>query len=100
MKKYMKALASYVKENPIMFDTETGIPCLEALWWHYAGFHPIHSDKSKSQQQLIREKLENYKTCDVDETMDLITSLCTEYERLAFVAGMKLGIQFMTELEQ
>lgn len=100
MKKYMKALASYVKEHPIMFDTETGLPCLEALWWHYAGFHPIHSDISKSQQQLIREKLENYKICDVDETMDLITSLCTEYERLAFVAGMKLGIQFMTELEQ
>ena len=96
----MESLASYIRENPIIFDTETGTPCLEALWWHYAGFHPIHSDISKSQQQLIREKLENYKNCDVDETMDLITSLCTEYERLAFVAGMKLGIQFMTELDQ
>lgn len=99
MKKYMEALASYVKENPIMFDTETGTPCLEALWWHYAGFHPIHSVKSKNQQLLIREKLGDYKIVDVDETMDLITSLCTEYERLAFVAGMKLGMQFMIELE-
>lgn len=100
MKKYMEALTSYLQKNPITFDTDTGTPCLEALWWHYAGFHPIHSVKSKSQQQLIRKKLEDYKICDVDEMMDLITSLCTEYERLAFVAGMKLGIQFMTELEQ
>lgn len=95
----MESLASYIRENPIIFDTETGTPCLEALWWHYAGFHPIHSDKSKSQQLLIREKLEDYKIVNVDETMDLICSLCTEYEQLAFVAGIKLGMQFMIELE-
>lgn len=96
----MESLISHLQENPITFDTDTGTPCLEALWWHYAGFHPIQSEKSKELDRLIREKMSSHYAADVDEVMDLIASLCTEYERLAFAAGMKLGIQFMTELEQ
>lgn len=97
MKKYIEELITYLEENPIIFDTETETPCLEALWWHYAGFHPIQSDKSTNKERLIREKMSIHKDGDTDEVMDLIGSLCTEYEKLAFVAGMKLGMQLMSE---
>lgn len=98
MKKYMEVLTSYLQKNPITFDTNTGTPCLEALWWHYAGFHPIHSEQSKMKQAAIREKLSDYNNIDIDEMLDLIGSLCSEYEQLAFTAGMKLGAQLMMEL--
>lgn len=97
MKKYIEEFITYLAENPIKFDTETETPCLEALWWHYAGFHPIQSEKSKNQQRLICEKLSIHKDGDTDEVMDLIGSLCTEYEKLAFIAGMKLGMQLVME---
>ena len=93
----MEALASYLRKNPITFDTNTGMPCLEALWWHYAGFHPIQSEKSKEQERLIRQKMDSHEYCDSEEILDLIGSLCTEYEKLAFVAGMKLGMQLLIE---
>ena len=97
MKKYMEVLISYLQDNPITFDRKTDSPCLEALWWHYAGFHPIQSEKSKDKERLISEKLGNYEIGDLDEALDLIGSLCSEYEKLAFVAGMKLGMQLMME---
>lgn len=97
MKKHMEVLTSYLQKNPITFDTNTGTPCLEALWWHYAGFHPIQSEKSKEQERLIRERLGSHEFGDTEEEMDLIGSLCTEYEKLAFTAGLKLGMQLMME---
>lgn len=99
MKKYMEVLTSYLQKNPITFDTNTGTPCLEALWWHYAGFHPIQSDQTKNLDILIRKRLDRHNLSNTEEVLDLIGSLCTEYEKLAFTAGMKLGMQLMMEAE-
>ena len=57
MKKYMEALTSYLQKNPITFDTNTGTPCLEALWWHYAGFHPIQSALNEQIQKIDKAPL-------------------------------------------
>lgn len=97
MKQYIESLASHLQENPITFDTKTSTPCLDALWWHYAGFHPIQSEKSKNNERMIREKLVIHENVDADEVMDLVGSLCTEYEKLAFTSGIKLGMQLMME---
>lgn len=99
MKKYIEALTSYLQENPITFDTQTSTPCLEALWWHYAGFHPIQSEKTKNLEILIHEKIGRHNLSNADEMLDLIGSLCTDYEKLAFISGMKLGMQLMMEAE-
>lgn len=99
MKKYMEALTSYLQKNPITFDTNTSTPCLETLWWHYAGFHPIQSDQTKNLDILIRKRLDRHNLSNAEEVLDLIGSLCTEYEKLAFTAGMKLGMQLMMEAE-
>ena len=99
MKKYMEVLTSYLQKNPITFDTNTGTPCLEALWWHYSVFHPIQSDQTKNLDILIRKRLDRHNLSNAEEVLDLIGSLCTEYEKLAFTAGMKLGMQLMLEAE-
>lgn len=100
MYEYIQSLSEYIRQHPICFDTETEVPCLEALWWHYAGFYPIHNDKCKQTQAMIREKLSKHYTADTEEMNDLIGSLCCEYEQLAFIAGMRLGIQLIQELNK
>ena len=100
MKQYMESLSSHLQENPITFDTKTNLPCLEALWWHYAGFYPIQSEKTKNLEILIHEKIGRHNLINTDEVLDLIGGLCTEYEKLAFIAGMKIGMQLMMEVEK
>lgn len=90
--------SEYIKKNPITFDIESDTPCLETLWWQYSGIYPIHNEQTKVQQAAIREKLSGNGSVDVDEMLDLIGSLCSEYEQLAFTAGMKLGAQLIVEL--
>lgn len=98
MKENICKLSEYIKKNPVTFDTERDTPCLETLWWQYSGLYPIHSEQSKMKQAAIREKLSDYNNIDIDEMLDLIGSLCSEYEQLVFTAGMKLGAQLMMEL--
>ena len=100
LKEYINALAQYIKQNPKTFDVPTDTPCLEALWWHYAGFFPLQNAVTKEKYAELREALSASDQVDPDEIMDKVISLCSEYEKIAFIAGLKLGVQLMTEVSQ
>lgn len=100
MKAYISALSEHIRNNPAIFDTPTDTPCLEALWWHYAGFFPLHNDVTKEKHAELRKSLSASDGLDADDIIDKVGSLCAEYEKIAFIAGLKLGVQLMTEIVQ
>ena len=49
---------------------------------------------------MVRDSLSGMLPKDADEIIAQVGCLCAEYERIAFVAGLRLGAQLMLEIEE
>ena len=100
MEKYMDRLRQYVAEHQISFDEDTPTPCLEALWWHYAEHHEMTTPEVKRGFRDIRDSLSMLDEKACDHVIGQVGCLCAEHERIAFVAGLQLGVQLMLEITE
>ncbi len=100
MENYIMQLRDYVTERKIKFDEESAEPCLDALWWHYAEHHSMSSAATKEGFRLVRNSLAEMSPKTADEVIAHVGCLCAEHERIAFVAGLRVGVQLMMELQE
>lgn len=47
MEQYIKKLRQHIGENMLSFGEVSDVPCLDALWWHYAEHHSMSSATTK-----------------------------------------------------
>lgn len=98
MENYIKKLRAYVTEHKIIFDEESVEPCLDSLWWHYGESHAMCNDVTKQRMRELYECLSDLSFQDCDTVISHVGGLCAEHERIAFVAGLRLGAQLMLEI--
>ena len=98
MKKYIDQLRWYVTANPIQFDNDCDCPALDVLYWHYSETYDMSSDKTAEAYRALDEYFSGVPFKEQNKIFMLVGSLCAEHERIAFLAGLRLGAQLMLEL--
>lgn len=86
----------FEKSPPNLGDAESAI---DLLYWHYTEYNPINSRKVKDQFAVMRSALGSLSSQDFDRVFGIVSDLCMECEKLAFVEGLQLGFVLMQELE-
>lgn len=85
-------------ENPIY--GEEGIDSiLEMLHFYYTQANPINSEEIWDGFKAIRSSLEKLPSGEIDSLVDTVCDLCLQHERLAFIAGIKVGFELNREIE-
>ena len=100
MENYIEQLRTYVADHKITFVEESAEPCLDSLWWHYGETHSMSSTATKEGFRLLRDSLSGMLPKDADEVIAQVGCLCAEHERIAFVAGLRLGAQLILEIKK
>ncbi len=99
MQSYIQDFRAYVQAHKLIFDQDCPQPCLDSLWWHYGEYHNLDNEVTREGFRAIRVHLDKLPVHDSDSLFTEISTLCAEYERLAFIAGLHLGAQLMQELK-
>lgn len=100
MQTYLKQLIAQMETDPIMMCENQKYPTLDVLYFHYAEYQGIQSDLARQLNRKISDLLDNLPFDDGEQVSCLIGELAAEHERTAFVAGLRLGAQFMLELRK
>lgn len=90
----------YVRAHPVQFDNDCDAPALNALYWHYSECHALSSEQAKRASDDLNAYLEALGTERQEEVFALVNALCAEHERIAFLAGLRLGAQLLMELTE
>ena len=100
LKTYLEKLKAHVEAHPIQFDDNCDLPALDSLYWHYSECHNMSNEKTKQASAKLHACLNNLSYENHEQVYGLVNTLCAEYERIAFLAGLQLGAQLMLELQQ
>jgi len=85
-------------EQPIY--GEDGIDSiLEMLHFYYTQANPINSEEIRAGFQSVRSSLEKLPPGEIDSLVYTVCDLCLKHEKLAFIAGIKVGFELSREIE-
>ena len=100
MKNLIENLKSDIKSNPAKFCSDSDVPILDTLYWHYCEDVGIETPESKTANARFGTALEFLPIEKANEIYTLAVTMNAEEIRAAFHAGVKLGAQLMLEVEQ
>lgn len=95
-KTIIEMLKSCAKENlPKSGDAQN---VMDQMYWCYMECKQTDNDKIKACYAALRENVE-LPLWEYDEVLYIVSNLCTEHGRLAFMEGLKIGLLLMQEVE-
>ena len=100
MKNLIENLKSDIKSNPAKFCSDSDVPVLDTLYWHYCEDVGIETPQSKTAKAKIGTALEFLPVEKANEIYTLAVIMNAGETRAAFHAGVKLGVQLMLEVEK
>ena len=95
MKRIADILKTYVDQNPP--DCGNAQDVVDRLYWCYMEHNRVDNCKTNDCYATLREKV-NLPLREYDEVLYIVSDLCLEYGRLAFLEGLKLGMLLTQEL--
>ncbi len=99
METYIESLRRYLETQKIQFAWDTPQPCLDMLWWQYCECHRLENETTRAYTDALWKHMDKLPFLQADALFSEMLLLCSEYERLAFTAGIQLGAQLMLELQ-
>lgn len=98
MQRYIQAPIDYYKQNlPNHGDAES---VMDLLFWYYTEYNPINNQKIKDGFAALRNQFPQLSLQEFDPIFSIVSDLCMEHERLAFLEGLRLGVTLMQELTE
>lgn len=98
MHQFVKTLNDYLKKNQPNYDCCDIHLLLEHIWTTYTECNPIDNSTIRSSFSDLYAVLGKLSLQESDLLFEAVSTLCLEYERLAFVEGIKLGARLNMEL--
>ena len=92
MKRLAELLKCYVKQNPP--NSGNAQEVADQLYWCYMERSRIDNDKTNACYAALREKV-NLPLREYDEVLYIVSDLCLEHGRYAFLEGLKVGVLLM-----
>lgn len=99
MKNIIEKLKAEVQADPASFYSESNQPLLDTLYWHYCEDEGIESPESREATKQFNDSLNFLSVEKINEIYTLAIKMSIEQERAAFIAGLKLGVQLVLELQ-
>lgn len=97
MNSLSKTLKHYIEQ--ILPDCGNAQDVADRIYWCYMESDRIDNDKTKACYAALREKV-NLSLREYDEVLYIVSDLCLEHGRLAFMKGLKIGMLLMRETEK
>lgn len=88
-------LLDYYKQNPPNHGDAESVSDL--LYWHYVESNPINNQKIRDSFAALRDQFPHPSMQEFDLIFITVSDLCAEYERPAFLEGLRLGVTLMQE---
>jgi hypothetical protein len=95
MKRLAELLKRYVEEN--LPNSGNGQEVADRLYWCYMERSRIGNDKTNACYAALREKV-NLPLREYDEVLYIVSDLCLEHGRQAFLEGLKVGMLLVQEM--
>lgn len=73
---------------------------LDMLFYYYTMENPIDCGVIRCQLDTVNMYLKKLPVEDSDKIFDVVTDLIGEHEKIAFLAGVQVGVRLFWELEQ
>ena len=99
MNPYIEKLKAQFAENPPCYGYMDANSLLEMLYLWYTEWNPINSKAIQHSFCKLEGLICTRTGKEYDNALDLITSLCAQHEKLAFLEGIRVGFQLSTELD-
>ena len=97
MKNLKETMKYYVEQNPPACGDAQAV--VDQIYWAYMENQRIDNDKTSERYEALREKV-NLPLREYDEVLYIVSDLCLEHGRLAFVEGLKVGMLLIQEMEK
>ena len=102
----MKKWRSYLAEHPVDYHGDVD-SMLELLYHFFTEYEPVENEELRRQfaeleHQLMSSLGETGDSCreTVESLMTIVSSVCAECERAAFMEGVKVGARLILELTE
>lgn len=102
----MKKWRSYLAEHPVDYHGDVD-SLLELLYHFFTEYEPVENEEIRRQfaeleHQLMSSLAETGDSCreTVESLMTIVSSVCAECERVAFMEGVKVGARLILELTE
>jgi len=97
MKTTAETLKSFVESIPPKSGDAQAVA--DQLYWNCLENNRLDNEKINGCYTSLREKV-NLPLRDYDEILYIVSDLCTEHGRLAFMEGLKVGVLLMQEISK
>ena len=98
MHPYIERLKEELDKDPPSYGYKDANSLLEMLYTWYVEWNPINSEEIRTGFL----ELEAVFCCccegKTDDVLDIITRLCQNHERVAFLEGLRVGVRLVQEL--
>lgn len=93
------AVKDYLLQNPANFQGQVS-SILELLYFHYTEYNPVENDRVRACFLGLTDKLHELARDEEEENqmINLAGDACAEYERVAYMEGIKVGMRLMMEM--
>ena len=98
MNPYVARLKAYLAEKVPDYEFADGQSLLEMLHYYYTCANPIDSGLIRCQLGEVDKYLKKLPMEDADQIFAVVSGLCAEYEKKAFIAGIQVGTRLIHEL--
>ena len=99
MNSYIDQLKSYLLSHQPNFGRRDIHSLLEMLWSTYTTYNPIDNQQIRSKIEALRPIMDALSWEQENELFDLVSGLCYDHERTAFLEGLRAGARLALELE-
>lgn len=92
MNRFAEYFMHYIEQNPpACGDTQAVV---DQIYWAYMENNRIDNDKTNECYTALREKV-GLPLREYDEVLYIVSDLCLEHGRLAFMEGLKVGLTLL-----
>lgn len=98
MHPYMERLREDLDKKPPCYGYADADSLLDMLYMWYAEWNPINSEQIRKDFLALESYLAGCTDQKTDDALDIVTRLCGDHQRLAFLEGLRVGVRLACEL--
>lgn len=100
MKGYSEILKAALAEHPPDYGDGSAGTILEVLYNHYNEFHRIDTAEIKEKFEELYLQMNGMPLREMDGIIDTVCALSRDYEKAAFIEGVKIGVCLESKLTE
>ena len=98
MKSFYETLKNHIEAHPPNYGDSDIQSILEMLWNTYCQHNQLDTEQIREGFTELYRHMKHLPLSNVDGVIDIVCSLCWEYEKTGFVEGIKIGVVLSQEL--